>query len=629
MRHERAIGELERTRANLLQVGTVAEADYAKARVRVLIGGLTSAWLPWITARAGGDRTWAAPEVSEQVLVACPDGDPANGVVVGAIYQQAHAAPADNADITRTEYSDGAIVEYDRGAHKLIATLPGGGAIEATAPGGVEVTAAAGVDVIAPGEVTIVGNVRITGGLWVGVTTGAACTLTGDIELEGNLNATGNLDAGGDVTAAGDVTAGTVSLQGHVHTGVVPGGGLSGPPEGSGLPGSGEPEGGWQTGEEDPVALDALDDLIGELGDAAYLDVGTTDGTVAAGDHVHATAHYAPTALTVTYGTLDSGTYATLAAQDGVSVAISEAAGANALQLELTFAGVGSFSSIVLYGRYAGSSAHQLAVESWNYSHSAWDIHGYLSFTAEPGWHHFAVSDSAEHVSSGAAKVRLRHLQSANTGHDLYLDYVSLDAAAGAVVLAHAELTGRSVPEAHPASAITNTPSGVLSAAATDVQAALGELAALAPVVLFRVAGDDATTQTLTSGVEAVVLGSGYGALAGTVTLDSTQGTWDAATGIYTYTGTRPRLAVVNGSVGFAGAGNATRLYASLNVGGTKAAFFDASVALGATASMAGARGVVLTTGTTVKLIAYAAVTSGTPLVAKWAAQTSLSVVAY
>ena len=218
MTASRTLGELERTRANLLQVGTVAEADYGTARVRVLIGGLTSAWLPWLTGRAGGDRSWAAPEVGEQVLVACPDGDPVSGVVVGAIYQQDYAAPADNADVHRTTYSDGAVIEYDRGAHALTATLPSGATASLSASGGVTVAADGGVTITAAtGGVSITGTLTVSGLILAqsGISTGAGdgggggpITIDGDLIIDGTVHVTEDVTAGDD----------SISLVTHDHT---------------------------------------------------------------------------------------------------------------------------------------------------------------------------------------------------------------------------------------------------------------------------------------------------------------------------------------------------------------------------------------------------------------------------
>ena len=182
----RDTAELERSRANLVQLGTVAEADYATARVRVTLGALVTAWLPWLAVRAGGDRTWSAPEVGEQVAVLCPDGDPAGGIVLGAIYCNDHAAPANAATVARTTYADGAVVEYDRAAHRLSAALPSGATVNLVADGGMTINAQGGVTVNA---------------------------------------------SGGNIVVQGDVIADGVSLKTHRHTNVEPGSGKSGPPE--------------------------------------------------------------------------------------------------------------------------------------------------------------------------------------------------------------------------------------------------------------------------------------------------------------------------------------------------------------------------------------------------------------
>jgi phage baseplate assembly protein V len=182
----RDTAELERSRANLVQIGTVAEADYATARVRVKLGELVTAWLPWNSVRAGGDRTWSAPEVGEQVSVLCPDGDPAGGIVLGAIYCNDHAAPANAATVARTTYADGAVIEYDRAAHRLSAVLPSGATVNLVADGGMTINAEGGV----------------------------------------TINA-----SGGNILVQGDVIADGVSLKTHRHTNVEPGSGKSGPPE--------------------------------------------------------------------------------------------------------------------------------------------------------------------------------------------------------------------------------------------------------------------------------------------------------------------------------------------------------------------------------------------------------------
>lgn len=52
----------------------------------------------------------------------------------------------------------------------------------------------------------------------------------GSIAIKGNLSVTGNITAMGNLNIMGQVMGGAVSLETHVHSGVTPGGGSSGPP---------------------------------------------------------------------------------------------------------------------------------------------------------------------------------------------------------------------------------------------------------------------------------------------------------------------------------------------------------------------------------------------------------------
>lgn len=51
------------------------------------------------------------------------------GVVVGSIYRAEHPAAADSADVSRTLFKDGAVVEYDRAQHHWRLAVPAGGQI--------------------------------------------------------------------------------------------------------------------------------------------------------------------------------------------------------------------------------------------------------------------------------------------------------------------------------------------------------------------------------------------------------------------------------------------------------------------------------------------------------------------
>lgn len=114
--------EVERTVNDLVRFGEVHEADYARARVRVLIGDpddaeghLITGWLPMAGGRARGDSDWHPLEVGEKVIVFSEGGELQNGRVLPAgFYTEDDPAPGAKAGLWRKRFQDGATVEYDR-----------------------------------------------------------------------------------------------------------------------------------------------------------------------------------------------------------------------------------------------------------------------------------------------------------------------------------------------------------------------------------------------------------------------------------------------------------------------------------------------------------------------------------
>ncbi len=113
--------EQQRLIENMLCVGTVLEVDERAARVRVSVGELATAWLPWTAPRAGLFRVWAAPSQGEQLLLACIGGNPETAIVIGSIYSESASPPgADLQEIVITA-PDGARIRYDAAAGELLA----------------------------------------------------------------------------------------------------------------------------------------------------------------------------------------------------------------------------------------------------------------------------------------------------------------------------------------------------------------------------------------------------------------------------------------------------------------------------------------------------------------------------
>ncbi len=182
------LAELNRRLANMIKTGRIESVDLTEGlpKVRVKIGELTTGWLPFLTQRAGNDTQWWPIELEEQVLVVSPSGDLAQGIVIGSLFQNQFPPSLMSENIVRTEYSDGAVIEYDKESHHLQAILPAGGRLEVVADGGV--------------------------------------SIVGDVSVEGNI------------TASGDVTDTMRSMQadreiynGHNHPGVTTGGGSTAP----------------------------------------------------------------------------------------------------------------------------------------------------------------------------------------------------------------------------------------------------------------------------------------------------------------------------------------------------------------------------------------------------------------
>jgi phage baseplate assembly protein V len=116
------VTDAERRAADAVKFGHVHEVDYAKARVRVLIGDeddedghQITGWLPMAGGRASGDADWHPLEVDERVVVLSEAGELQNGIVLpAAIYSDETPAPGDKAGLWRKIFADGASIEYDR-----------------------------------------------------------------------------------------------------------------------------------------------------------------------------------------------------------------------------------------------------------------------------------------------------------------------------------------------------------------------------------------------------------------------------------------------------------------------------------------------------------------------------------
>lgn len=208
-------GDLARESANTILVGVIKEINEAEATVRVDADGMVTDWIPWVALRAGaGVRCWDMPEAGEQVAIACPYGDLAQAFVIGSLYQNAHAAPANRKTLHRTEYADGTVVEYDRQSKAMRTFIASGGTLTLTVNNTTTLT-------LEGSKATLKTNAFHVDA--------PATTMTGTLTVDGKITGKAAADITGDVTVtSGDVKADAISLKLHKHGGVAVGSGTTG-----------------------------------------------------------------------------------------------------------------------------------------------------------------------------------------------------------------------------------------------------------------------------------------------------------------------------------------------------------------------------------------------------------------
>lgn len=215
-----SMGELDRRVGNVLRIGTVFAFDPAQG-VKVDIGDLVTDWLPIGVGRAGKQRSWNPKSIGEQVLIAAPDGEVSQGVVVCSLPCDAFPENGSTPDLWRETFADGTVVEYDQATGSLRADVTSAGSITLHIGGtvltlrdGQATLVADDVTVQAP-QTTFTGNVQIGGGLSVaGGGTGGTSTITGNFNI-----------SGGGLTHNGKNIGSS-----HTHGGVQTGGGSTGAP---------------------------------------------------------------------------------------------------------------------------------------------------------------------------------------------------------------------------------------------------------------------------------------------------------------------------------------------------------------------------------------------------------------
>lgn len=180
----------------LAMIGTIDQVDLSQnpPLATVNVDDLTTDWLPMGFGRAGPNSDWDPYENGEQVLVISPYGDPAQGVIVCAINQNAFPPPSQSPDQWWKRFKDGTFIMYDRAAHAMT--------VDASQSNG-SVTVICKTSTVQASDSIVFDTPK--------------SKFTGDVEIDGNTTLKGDAEVDG-TTSLKDVTSNGINISNtHKH----------------------------------------------------------------------------------------------------------------------------------------------------------------------------------------------------------------------------------------------------------------------------------------------------------------------------------------------------------------------------------------------------------------------------
>lgn len=224
MRMQAAMVGNDKARVRSGVVDSYDPSTYA-VKVRIQPEGAITGWMPldspWVGNQWG---IFAPPSIGDQVVVTCLEDDPSVGYVSARTFNDEDRPLSVQSGEFWLVHKSGSLLKFHNdGSVDVVSNT--------------DLRATVGQNLTAH----VVGNagVAIDGNLNASVGGNASATVAGaaSLAVTGNLttsaatwNHTGVMNVSGAVHATGDVTAGSISLQGHKHSGVQSGVAISGGP---------------------------------------------------------------------------------------------------------------------------------------------------------------------------------------------------------------------------------------------------------------------------------------------------------------------------------------------------------------------------------------------------------------
>ncbi|MHA2344847.1 MAG: hypothetical protein ACXADW_23610, partial [Candidatus Hodarchaeales archaeon] len=119
---------------------------------------------------------------------------------------------------------------------------------------------------------------------------------------------------------------------------------------------------------------------------------------------------------------------------DGNMFNVSEVVGVPGMQISVNFTLVDPDAEslwVLIYALYDGNLNHDFDIEVWNFTAGAWVEDDHILDGVVLSWINstiYAIRIPNEFLSGGEVRVRLDHESAGNVNHDLFIDYIRLQA---------------------------------------------------------------------------------------------------------------------------------------------------------------------------------------------------------
>jgi hypothetical protein len=113
---------------------------------------------------------------------------------------------------------------------------------------------------------------------------------------------------------------------------------------------------------------------------------------------------------------------------------VSEVVGVPGMQISINFTDVDPAAEslwLLFYGLYEGNLNHDFDIEVWDFENSIWVEDSHIPDMVSFGWINstiYPIRIPYDFLSDGEVRIRLDHEAAGNINHDLFVEYVRLQA---------------------------------------------------------------------------------------------------------------------------------------------------------------------------------------------------------